>query len=98
MAEIDEFFDSLAGGLATPLPLNRYAAGLELETLLWFESRFQDGARELMGSSKKNEIRVLIKQAAKNGGALSESAFFELYPEMRGWLERTFAAAGPAAD
>lgn len=92
LAEIDAFFDSLGSGIETPLPLNRYAAGLELETLLWFESRFQDGARVLLASGKKNEAKGLLKQAAKSGGELTESLFFELFPEMRGWLETTFAA------
>lgn len=99
MVEIDAFFEGLGRGVQGPLPLDRYAQGLDLETLLWFESRFYDGARAVMATGKKNHAKALVKRAKKNGGALTEEIFFELYPEMRGWLAETFppAAAATAA-
>lgn len=97
MPEINAFFDSLGVGVQGSLPLDRYAQGLDLETFLWFESCFQDGARVVMESAKGNQAKALVKRARKSGGVLTETVFFERYPEMRAWLAKTFAAGSTPA-
>ncbi len=98
LPEITAFFDSLQGPRTEPLSLDRYAAGLDLETLLWFESRFQDGARVLMEATKKNEAKTLIRLARKNGGLLTEAALLELSPDMRAWRDSAFAPSTPVGE
>lgn len=90
MSEIDALFASLGQQVPAPLPIERYAPGLDLDSFLWFESRFNDGARTVMESGKKNETKALIKQAMKSSRALTQQAFFDLHPEMRHWLADTF--------
>jgi hypothetical protein len=97
MPEITAFFDSLAGRVRSPLALDRYTPGLDLETLLWFESRFQDGAREVMASGGRNQAKQLVKRAGKTGGVLTEADFFARFPEMRDWLARSFDSAPATA-
>ena len=89
MPQIDDFFDALGPG-GGPIPLERYAAGLDLETLLWFESRFQDGARRILASGKRNEGPAIVKMARKAGGLLTERALLERHPELRVWLAEAF--------
>lgn len=96
LSEINSFFESLASGLESPVGLENYAPGLNLATLMWFESRFQDGARVVMESGKRNEAKALVKLALKNGGALTEEMLFARHPEMKGWLARTFPSSGPS--
>lgn len=98
LGEITEFFESLASGLDSPVALDNYAPGLDLATLMWFESRFHDGARVLMEAGKKNEAKTLVKLALKNGGALTDEMLFARHPEMKGWLTRTFPAGGNSLD
>ena len=64
LPEIDDFFAGLGGG-DRQVSLERYTGGLDLPTLLWFESRFQDGARLILENGKRNEVREIIKQARK---------------------------------
>jgi hypothetical protein len=89
LAEIDGFFADL--GRSQPIaPLERYVEGLDLETLLWFESRFQDGARRVLENGKRNEAREIIKMARKAGGTLTEGALLGRHPQLIGWLAEAF--------
>jgi len=91
MPQIDAFFDGLGPG-EDPIPLERYTAGLDLQTLLWFEARFQDGARRILASGKRNEAAAIVKMARKAGGLLTEQALLERHPELRNWLVESFGA------
>ena len=93
LPQIDELFARLGHGVAEPLPIERYAPGLDLETFLWFESRFYDGARHVMASGGKNEARSLLKRVRKASGTLSETTFYELFPDLRDWRATAFAPA-----
>jgi hypothetical protein len=92
MGEIDGFFQSL-GRSAPMAPLERYAEGLDLETLLWFESRFQDGARRVLENGKRNEVREIVKMTRKAGGMLSEKALLERHPQLISWLAESFGSS-----
>lgn len=89
MPQIDAFFDGLGRG-ERQIPLERYAGGLDLRTLLWFESSFQDGARRVLANGKRNEASAIVKMVRKSGGMLTERALLERHPELRTWLVETF--------
>ena len=91
MDEIDAFFDGL-GQDRDPIVLDRYAAGMDLETYLWFESRFQDGARRILANSKKDEAREIVKMARKAGGLITEAALLERHPQLIAWLADSFGS------
>lgn len=94
MGEIGRFFASLGRGVEGSPGLDSYAPGLDLATLLWFEARFHEGARAVLGSGKKNDAKAVLKLARKNGGLLTRSALLERYPELGAWLQQTFPPAG----
>lgn len=94
LAEIGRFFDSLGHGVDSATGLDGYAPGLDLATLLWFESRFHDGARRVLESGKKNEAKAVLELARKNGGLLTRAALIELYPQLAAWLRESFPPAG----
>lgn len=93
LGEIAGVFHDLGTGVVAPLSLDSYTQGLDLETYLWFESRFHDGARVVMEGSGKNEAKRLLKLARKNRGILTEAALLEECPEVGAWLESSFAPA-----
>ena len=98
LPKIDGFFDSLSAKVPERLALDQYAPGLDLDSYLWFESRFHEGARLVMQSTKKNEAKVLLKEAKKSSLAVSEEAFLESFPDMRTWLAESFAPSRVQAE
>jgi hypothetical protein len=93
MPEIDAFFAQL-GLQPSKLPLERYSQGLDLKTLLWFESRFSLGARIILEGAKSKEIRKLLRATLKSGGLLTEEALLASYPALQVWLDETFEPEG----
>jgi hypothetical protein len=98
MPEIDAFFEAIGPG-TSKYPLERYSQGLDLETLLWFESRFSRGARVVFESArKKNELRKFLRSTLESGGLLTEEALLAKYPALTGWLEESFEAQPEAVS
>jgi hypothetical protein len=89
LENINNFFAQLGQG-ASGHTLAQYSQGLDLKTLLWFESRFHQGARLVLEGGKKNEGRELFKAAVKNGGLVTEQMMLERYPQLRVWLDEAF--------
>lgn len=90
LPEIDAFFAGLGTGERS-IALDRYTEGLDLATLLWFESRFQEGARLVLENGKRNEVAEIIKRTRKAGGLLTEAELLERHPQLRGWLDESFS-------
>lgn len=98
LGEIDAFF-AMLGPEPGKYPLARYSQGLDLETLLWFEARFQHGAQVLMdGGRQKIGGRSVIKLARKNGGVLTEAALLDEHPQMKNWLETEFGEGAGSSE
>lgn len=94
--EIGRFFSDLGRQVSETPALERYTEGLDLATLLWFESRFHAGARRVLDDGKKNEAKVVLKLARKNGGVLRRAALLERYPALADWLRSSFAESTAA--
>ena len=89
LGEINAFFERLARG-SERYALGRYSQGLDLATLLWFESRFHRGSRVLLEGDHKNGGRAILKLAMKHGGLVTAQAMLERHPELRDWLAEAF--------
>lgn len=93
--EIEEFFATLGRGVDETPSLARYTEGVELATLLWFESRFHAGARLVLDNGKKNEAKALLRLARRSGGILERAVVVQRYPALGAWLRETFPTATP---
>ena len=89
MGEINAFFEQLAHGSENHA-LERYSPGIDLTTLLWFESRFHRGSRVLLEGGHRNGGRGILKRAMKNGGLVTGKELLDRYPRLGEWLESSF--------
>ncbi len=93
LAEIERLFALLgrSHGDSHPRPLERFSSSGDLGERLWFQARFFEGARVLSGTEDRQAAKKLLKRARKQGGRLAAAELVRWYPELPGWLERSFA-------
>lgn len=72
----------------------------QLESWLWFQAKFHQGARILLDKDGKGAVSKLKKMSKKAGGALRRADLERRYPELGEWLSRGFglARAGSPPD
>ena len=67
--------------------------GEELRKWLWFQAQFHRGALIIFEKDGKKAIKKLRRLSDKSGGLVPLPALLERYPDLRPWLDSSFASA-----
>ncbi|MEM9555361.1 MAG: hypothetical protein AAGC60_13985 [Acidobacteriota bacterium] len=69
-----------------------YRSEMGLLDWLWFQARYQEGARLVVADEGRGAVRRVRKIAKRNGGGLTGALLFDEYAVLEPWFDRTFSA------